>query len=72
MCKDILDCQCPSEKLLNHMSRMRSKGLVANLRTRLVWIAENRGSYDRRKLRYPSDVTDDEWNHIAPLIPPAK
>jgi len=72
MCKDILDCQCPSEKLLNHMSRMRFKGLVANLRTRSVWIAENRGSYDRNKLHYPSDVTDDEWNHIARLIPPAK
>ena len=37
-----------------------------------MWTAENRGSYDRSKLRYPSDVTDDEWNHIAPLIPPAK
>ena len=21
---------------------------------------------------YPSDVTDEEWAHIAPLIPPAK
>ena len=72
MCKDILDCQCPSEKLLNHMSLMRFKGLVVNLRTRSMWTAENRGSYDRSKLRYPSDVTDDEWNHIAPLIPPAK
>ena len=37
-----------------------------------MWTAENRGFYDRSKLRYPSDVTDDEWNHIAPLIPPAK
>ena len=37
-----------------------------------MWTAENRGSYDRSKLRYPSDVTDDEWNHIAPLIPPAE
>jgi hypothetical protein len=23
-------------------------------------------------LRYPSDVTDEEWRHIVPLIPPAK
>ena len=30
------------------------------------------GSYDRGKLRYPSDVTDEEWAYIAPLIPPAK
>ena len=33
---------------------------------------ENRGRYDRAKLRYPSDLTDEEWAHIAPLIPPAK
>ncbi|PPR70804.1 MAG: hypothetical protein CFH03_02373 [Alphaproteobacteria bacterium MarineAlpha3_Bin2] len=37
-----------------------------------MWTSENRGSYDRSKLRYPSDVTDEEWGHIAPLIPPAK
>ena len=37
-----------------------------------MWTPENRGSYDRGKLRYPSDVTDEEWAHIAPLIPPAK
>jgi transposase len=23
-------------------------------------------------LRYPSDLTDDEWAHVAALIPPAK
>jgi hypothetical protein len=22
--------------------------------------------------RYPSDLTDDEWAHVEPLIPPAK
>ena len=33
---------------------------------------ENRGRYDRSQLRYPSDLTDDEWAHVAPLIPPAK
>jgi transposase len=37
-----------------------------------VWTAENRGQYDRSKLRYPSDLTDDEWAVIAPLIPRAK
>jgi len=37
-----------------------------------MWTSENRGSYDRGKLRYPSDVTDEELGHIAPLIPPAK
>jgi len=37
-----------------------------------VWKPENRPRYDRSKLRYPSDVTDEEWNLIGPLIPPAK
>ena len=37
-----------------------------------MWTSENRGSYDRSRLRYPSDVTDDEAAHIGPLIPPAK
>ncbi len=37
-----------------------------------MWTSENRGSYDRGQLRYPSDVTDEEWAYIAPLIPPAK
>ncbi|GAF96609.1 unnamed protein product [marine sediment metagenome] len=33
---------------------------------------ENRSLYDRRTLRYPSDLTDEEWALIEPLIPPAK
>jgi len=37
-----------------------------------MWTAKNRGRYDRSKLRYPSDLTDDEWAHIGPVIPPAK
>ena len=37
-----------------------------------MWTKENRGRYDRSKLRYPSDLTDDEWALVAPLIPPAK
>jgi transposase len=37
-----------------------------------MWTTENRGRYDRSKLRYPSDVTDDEWAFIKPFIPPAK
>jgi hypothetical protein len=28
--------------------------------------------YDRDRLRYPSVLTDAEWQHIGPLIPPAK
>ena len=37
-----------------------------------MWTPRNRKRYDRSQLRYPSDVTDDEWSLIAPLIPPAK
>ena len=37
-----------------------------------MWTAENRGRYDRSRLRYPSDLTDEEWALIAPRIPPAK
>jgi len=37
-----------------------------------MWTPENRPSYNRDKLRYPSDVTDAEWEHIESLIPPAK
>ena len=37
-----------------------------------MWTDETRSRYDRRGLRYPSDVTDAEWALIAPLIPPAK
>ena len=33
---------------------------------------ENRGRYDRDRLRYPSDLTDEEWKLVEPLIPPAK
>ena len=37
-----------------------------------MWTQENRHRYDRSKLRYPSDLTDEEWALVAPLIPPAK
>jgi len=37
-----------------------------------MWTAENRPRYNRGKLRYPSDLTDEEWNGVEPLIPPGK
>ena len=37
-----------------------------------MWTNENRGRYDRSRLRYPSDLTDEEWALVGPLIPPAK
>ena len=37
-----------------------------------MWTTENRQPYNRDKLRYPSDMTDEEWSRVSPLIPPAK
>ena len=37
-----------------------------------MWTSKNRARYDRSKLRYPSDLTDDEWALVEPLIPPGK
>jgi transposase len=37
-----------------------------------MWTPESRPLYNRDKLRYPSDLTDAEWQHVEPLIPPAK
>jgi transposase len=37
-----------------------------------MWTPQNRKRYDRSQLRNPSDLTDAEWAHVAPLIPPAK
>jgi hypothetical protein len=28
-----------------------------------MWTTENRPRYDRDRLRYPSDLTDAEWQH---------
>ena len=37
-----------------------------------MWTNESRARYDRSKLRYPSDLTDEEWQLVEPLIPPGK
>ena len=37
-----------------------------------MWTKENRARYDRSGLRYESDLTEEEWAEIAPLIPPAR
>lgn len=37
-----------------------------------MWTDENRGRYDRSKLRYPSDLTDEGWALIKPEMPRAK
>jgi transposase len=41
-------------------------------RPAVMWTQENRARYNRSKLRYPSDLTDEEWVLIKLLIPPAK
>ena len=37
-----------------------------------MWTTETRCRYERRDLRYPSDLTDAEWALLEPHIPPAK
>jgi transposase len=37
-----------------------------------MWTQENRRCYVARGKRYPSDLTNDQWALIEPLIPPAK
>ncbi len=37
-----------------------------------MWTSKDRARYDRSKLRYPSDLTDDEWGLVEPLIAPGK
>ena len=37
-----------------------------------MWTPENRKLYDRSHLRYPSDLTDEEWELIKPQTAPAK
>ena len=34
-----------------------------------MWTVENRARYDRSKLRYPSDLTDDEWTLAKAEVP---
>ena len=33
-----------------------------------MWTTENRPRYDRDRLRYPSDLTDEEWSLVELLI----
>ncbi len=37
-----------------------------------MWTPEKRTLYDRSHLRYPSDLSDEEWELIKPQIAPAK
>lgn len=37
-----------------------------------MWSETDRAAYDRRGLRYPSDLMDEEWALLAPHIPAAR
>ena len=37
-----------------------------------MWTVENRARYDRGKLRYPTDLTDAEWELAKGEIPRSK
>jgi transposase len=37
-----------------------------------MWTKANRARYNRLPFRYPSEVTEEEWGHMAALIPPAR
>jgi putative transposase len=66
--------KCPSGDFLipsNHLDSMDAF-LILDSRGLPVWTDKNRAKYNRDHLRYPSDLTDDEWGYVEPLIPPAK
>lgn len=37
-----------------------------------MWTAEHRAAHGQAGAGFPSDLTDPEWERLAPLIPPAK
>src|SRR5665811_1483865 len=37
-----------------------------------MWTKKNRANYNRDHLWYTSDLTEEEWALVEPLIPPAK
>ena len=36
-----------------------------------MWTETTRPKYERKGLRYASDLTEAEWGVIGPLLPPA-
>lgn len=37
-----------------------------------MWTAEHPGNASRKDIRYPSDLTYDEWRLVEPFVPPAR
>jgi hypothetical protein len=56
----------------NHLDSMDAFLILDSRGLLPVWTDENRAKYNRDHLRYPSDLTDDEWAYVEPLIPPAR
>jgi transposase len=64
--------KCPFRNFLNRVNRLDSMEVTRFGEGSPMWTLENRPKYNRDHLRYPSDLTDDEWACVAPLIPPPK
>ena len=45
---------------------------VDTMNDHMPWNVITRRQYSREGLRYPSDLTDREWELLRPLVPPAK
>ena len=45
---------------------------VDNMEDHMPWNDITRRQHNREGLRYPSDLTDREWELLRPLVPPAK
>src|SRR3546814_20310612 len=45
---------------------------MKQMRRHNMWTEITRPKYERSGRRYARDATDEEWCHIAPLLPPAK
>jgi hypothetical protein len=57
---------------LSNASTIRRCSVSAKSVGSVTPVRASRPRYDRSKLRYPSDLTDQEWAPIRRLIPPAK
>ena len=38
----------------------------------VMWTEDQRERAERRRVRYPSDLTNADWEQLAPLIPAAR
>src|ERR1700733_13880568 len=69
---DTLKCLVSVLKLLESLESFVIERRQSDSRGLPMWTQKNRPRYDRDHLRYPSDLTDEEWAVIAPLIPPPR